>query len=62
MYRQNLRYKYMYAESTEFFLWNLLTFWKLFKDLSLESRNIQTQNCAPNRAQFGLVIVDQMRF
>ena len=27
--------------------WNPLTFWNMFKDLSLESRNIQTQNCAP---------------
>ena len=29
------------------FLWNPLTFWNIFQDLSLESRNIQTQNCAP---------------
>ena len=27
--------------------WNPLTFWNMFKDLSLESRNIQTQNCTP---------------
>ena len=27
--------------------WNPLTFWKMFKYLSLESRNIQTQTCAP---------------
>ena len=26
---------------------NPLKFWNIFKDLSLESRNIQTQNCAP---------------
>ena len=28
-------------------LWNPLTFGNIFKDLSRESRNIQTQNCAP---------------
>ena len=27
--------------------WNPLTFWNMFKYLSLESRNIQAQNCAP---------------
>ena len=26
---------------------NSFTFWNMLKDLSLESRNIQTQNCAP---------------
>ena len=31
----------------KFFKWNPLTFWNIFKDLSLESRDIQTQNCAP---------------
>ena len=27
-------------------LWKPLRFWNVFKDLSLESRNIKTQNCA----------------
>ena len=31
----------------KFCYWNLLTLWNVFKDLSLESRKIQTQNCVP---------------
>ena len=31
----------------KFCLSNPLTFWNIFEDLSLESGNIQTQNCAP---------------
>ena len=31
----------------QFCKWNPLTFWNIFYDMSLESRNIQTQNCAP---------------
>ena len=29
------------------FKWNPLTFWNMFKYLSLKSRNMQTQNCVP---------------
>ena len=48
MYRQNLRYVYLYTEPTEIFgKWNPLTFWNMLKGFSLESRNIQTQNFAP---------------
>ena len=47
MGRQKLRYRYMYAESTEFYLWNSPTFKNIFQDLFLDFRNIQTQNCAP---------------
>ena len=48
MYRQNLRYRYLYVTRNplKFFKWNPLTFCYMFKDLSLESRSIQTQNCA----------------
>ena len=31
----------------KFCKWNPLPFWNIIKDLSLESRNMQTQNCAP---------------
>ena len=31
----------------KFCKWNPLTFWNMFKDLSLKSRNRQTQKCAP---------------
>ena len=31
----------------KFCKWNPLTFGNLFEDFSLESRNLQTQNCAP---------------
>ena len=31
----------------KFCMWNPLIFWNMIKDLSLDSRNIQTQNCAP---------------
>ena len=33
----------------KFCLWNPLTFWTIFQNLSLESRNIQTQICAPTQ-------------
>ena len=45
--RQIVRCRYLYAESTRNRKWNPLTFWNKFLDLSLESRNIQTQNCLP---------------
>ena len=47
--RQNLPYSYLYAEST--------VIWNMFEDLSLESRNIQTQIVRLASAQFGLVIL-----
>ena len=31
----------------KFCKWNPFTFWNMFRYLSLESRNTQTQNCAP---------------
>ena len=40
----------------EYCKWNPLTFWNMFKYLSLESRNIQTQNCAPIQCTNGLVM------
>ena len=33
-------------------IWKPLTFWNTFGDLSLESKNIQTQNCAPIQCKF----------
>ena len=33
----------------KFCKWKPLTFWNMFKDLSLEPRKIQTQNCAPSQ-------------
>ena len=33
-------------------------FFYMFKDLSMESRNIETQNCAPSSAQFDLVMIN----
>ena len=39
----------------KFCLWNPLTFRNIFKDLSMESRNIQTKNCAPIQCSVWLV-------
>ena len=45
--RQNLSYRYMYAESTEILFVESTYILEYILDLSLESMDIQTQNCAP---------------
>ena len=47
MCRENLRTGICTRNPGKFCEWNPLTVWNMFKDLSLESTNIQTQNCAP---------------
>ena len=47
MWRQILRYTHMYAETRKFCKRNQLTFWNVFQDNFLDSRNIQIQNCSP---------------
>ena len=47
MCRQNLRYRYLIKESTEVLLLESTNILEHVQSLSVESRNIQTQNCAP---------------
>ena len=55
MCRQNLRYRYMHAESTEIFLWNSLTFWYIFKTCLWNPGTYRHKILSS--AQFGLAMI-----